>query len=186
MKKRTKIILLILLAFFVGREFLPFEMSLYRANSDSSRTFNANTRISSFDLSGLSIPQARINLDSNNSYSIVLDWYGDIQEEGDREVTNPIVVGLSPQINISPIRYLPFIKPIKFSATLNYNWGEEIIWNSRTHSISDRGPLQIEGTYNIYGLCSAKKAKQMILGKIQTEITIVVCNRIHEVINNLK
>lgn len=175
-----KHILIILLVFFVGREFVPFELTWYRSNLETRTNSSSNT---SSSISSI-FRNAQIDVDKSETVHMFFPKI----EEGDFNCsgkTNCLEVYNSYEPRIDLGRFVPFYKQFNFSTNCSYSFNTSIRKNDKVHQISFSGSITIEGEYTIMGLCSGKKASALAITAMNQEIKENMMDKLIDKIKDL-
>lgn len=160
MNKKTTIVLLILLLAIVLFAFSPSNFFLYRASSSTSiYPISKSERNDSIG------DKETIALDKTKPYRITIHGLSDDSNTSNNESKGDINVYATKSNSVGLLRFIPIFKPINFSSTISYRWVTPLHKNIQS-SNSNSGSFEMRGRYYIFGICSPKRAKQVVLNNI--------------------
>lgn len=159
--KSAQKLLIVLFLFLILREFLPISLTYYKSYSTWNSSSNSSTEATSIEREPDFDESFIINFDKGEEYNINCDGLYE-KESSPYMSDNAVIVSVTKNLNISPLRFLPLIKPLDFSSHNSYRWSADIYSHGKLHFVSGSGRLDVSGDYNIYGVCSGKDVKKMI------------------------
>jgi len=177
MKKKTKIILLVLLVIFVLSLFTNLNISLHKSSYSVTTYSISNTE--RFD----SIKNGEF-LEKADPYIIVFHGLRDNNTEDLDNSKNILKVYVNKQTSVGLLRFIPIVKPITFSSSISYRWFTQVNRLTKQTSISDSGSFEIRGKYNLYGFYSVKTAEQLVLDVIDEQVKKKIKDDLFKRLNN--
>lgn len=181
MQKSWKIIIVVILIVLVVREFLPTNFSFYQSNSKTELSNNNTFR--SWKLNRLKGDNNFISLDENKLPKI--NFYGfDDEVNTLNKNKKEINVIIKNDSDISLTRFIPLVKPIEFSSNIQYSWDCRIYKNDSITTIESSGSVLVSGSKKIYGICTGKEAKKLIILKIKEDVKEKVKSEIRKTLKS--
>ncbi|MGZ2368947.1 hypothetical protein ACXR6G_04115 [Ancylomarina sp. YFZ004] len=184
MKNTTKILLLMLVLTLVFVEATSSDFSLYKSHcetwfpSDNFNTVPVKTS-KKFDQNFILIHQIGVD-----DIDIIIN---DLESNalGSSKEDSCIQVSVDKKLDLSWTRYIPLIKMIGVDSDYNYKWSANACVGNDTISISDTGSFHLKGKMNIYGICSSKKAEEIIVENIYENARNKIKQEVNEKLRKL-
>lgn len=161
MKKNTKTLLLVILVLFVLQAIFSYGFFLYR----SSYTLSIYPINDSKPVTDNSIRDRKtLDLDSSKFPTVIFHGLNDNIHPGTGSI-NDINVYVTKSNSVGWARFIPVFKYFRFSSKISYRCTFPMNKSTQT-SISESGAFEIKGRSNIFGICSDKRAKQIVMNII--------------------